>query len=65
MPHLAEGDTLNFVREVLRSRPPVGAYRRVAHKELDLGHHGVVPKGCPMAIFLSPTMRPELLKSLN
>ncbi|CAK9020320.1 unnamed protein product [Durusdinium trenchii] len=54
-----EGDSvaLRVVREALRLKPPAGAFRRVNwHSEMDLGEYGVVPKGCPMAIYLSLPM---------
>ncbi|CAE7584681.1 unnamed protein product [Symbiodinium natans] len=50
--------TLRVVRESLRFKPPVGAFRRVSfQKDTDLGEHGVVPMGCPMAILFSPLLK--------
>ncbi|OLQ07063.1 Cytochrome P450 85A [Symbiodinium microadriaticum] len=50
--------TLRFVREAMRLKPPAGAFRRVNRTEdVDLGEHGVVPRGCPMAIDLRADLK--------
>jgi len=49
--------TLRFVRESMRVKPPVGAYRRVNNGEdTDLGEHGVVPKGMSMAFYFATNL---------
>uniref|UniRef100_A0A7S2CUF0 Cytochrome P450 n=1 Tax=Alexandrium andersonii TaxID=327968 RepID=A0A7S2CUF0_9DINO len=49
--------TLRVVRECLRIRPPVGAYRRVSQEPIDLGEHGRLPAGTPFAVLIGPALK--------
>lgn len=51
--------TIRVVREALRLKPPAGAFRRERldpSAALDLGAHGRVPPGCPVAVHLLPAL---------
>lgn len=49
--------TLRVVRESMRKSPAVGAYRRSCATALDLGEHGRIPAGCPMAVVINGYLR--------
>lgn len=57
--HSVEEDsaTLRVVRESLRVRPPAGAYRRVCRDAIDLGEHGRIPPGTPMAVLIGNALK--------
>jgi len=49
--------TLRFVKEVIRWKSPAPAIQRVSHEDVDCGEHGLIPKGCPILVELSNTLR--------
>lgn len=41
---------LQFIREAMRLKPPAAAFYRASEEWIDLGEHGAVPPGMPVAV---------------
>lgn len=44
------GPGLNFIREAMRLKPPAAAFYRASDDWIELGEHGAVPPGMPVAV---------------